>query len=301
MIVRAKAVVFDNVIEFAPSCLFGGAIKIELWHGLPMKMPGYSRNENDPYYETKGFLYEKIINPHTHGDYCISTHTNLDRLFSASFHIPRNKLIRSGYPRTLIMFEEEKKREDFVRIYEDRVTLDFFHELKFEGFKKVLYMPTFRDANTNYINEAIVDWEDLNSHCAKNNIVFYLKVHRVTPMPNLNRYSNIKIVNNTIDMYPLLPMFDLLVTDYSSIQCEFALLNKPILLYTYDLEDYILRSRNVYTIFKKILMRVSNANNYEEFKNWIIADEGKFARYPWEELYEDPKDISAINLVLKKL
>lgn len=36
----------------------------------------------------------------------------------------------------------------------------------------------------------------------------------------------------------LLKMSDLLISDYSSVPFEFALLDKPILFYTYDMEAY---------------------------------------------------------------
>ena len=39
-------------------------------------------------------------------------------------------------------------------------------------------------------------------------------------------------------LYPLLCACDVLITDYSSIVFEYALLRKPVLFFTYDLETY---------------------------------------------------------------
>ncbi|HEM2272174.1 TPA: CDP-glycerol glycerophosphotransferase family protein, partial [Listeria monocytogenes] len=36
----------------------------------------------------------------------------------------------------------------------------------------------------------------------------------------------------------ILPAVDILITDYSSIPFEFALLEKPMIFFTYDLEEY---------------------------------------------------------------
>ena len=45
--------------------------------------------------------------------------------------------------------------------------------------RRLMYMPTFRDKNVNYINEAIPSWEDLNEVLMQNNVCLYLKLHRM--------------------------------------------------------------------------------------------------------------------------
>ena len=41
-------------------------------------------------------------------------------------------------------------------------------------------------------------------------------------------------------------MSDLLITDYSSIFFDFLLLDRPIIFFAYDLEDYLQNDRNMY-------------------------------------------------------
>ena len=43
---------------------------------------------------------------------------------------------------------------------------------------------------------------------------------------------------------------DMMITDYSSIMIEYAILNRPILFFTYDLEDYLANERGFYYDFK---------------------------------------------------
>ena len=42
----------------------------------------------------------------------------------------------------------------------------------------------------------------------------------------------------------------MLITDYSSIMIEYAILNRPIIFFTYDLEDYLANERGFYYDFK---------------------------------------------------
>ena len=44
---------------------------------------------------------------------------------------------------------------------------------------------------------------------------------------------------------------DILITDYSSIMIEFGILDKPIIFFAYDLDNYLQTERGFYYDFKK--------------------------------------------------
>lgn len=48
----------------------------------------------------------------------------------------------------------------------------------------------------------------------------------------------------------LLLISDILITDYSSIMIEFAMLSKPIVFFTYDFDSYLNKERGFYFDFK---------------------------------------------------
>ena len=55
----------------------------------------------------------------------------------------------------------------------------------------------------------------------------------------LSSYSNIYNYPSTTDIYTVLPFIDCLITDYSSIYTDFLTMNKEIILFVYDYEDYM--------------------------------------------------------------
>jgi len=53
-------------------------------------------------------------------------------------------------------------------------------------------------------------------------------------------FENILFADKNMDIYPVLPYTDVLITDYSSILYDFILMpDKDIILYMYDYEEYI--------------------------------------------------------------
>ena len=69
-------------------------------------------------------------------------------------------------------------------------------------------------------------------------------------------------------------MSDLLITDFSSMMMDFAIMKKPVLLFITDLEQYIQRSRDIRPIFYQLPFALAHSNEelcnvirtYEELK-----------------------------------
>ena len=80
-------------------------------------------------------------------------------------------------------------------------------------------MPTWRETRENFIVSAGFDFVLLNEILKQRDDLFLLKLHPESnlSMEEMSRYSNILVLDKKIDIYPVLPFTDVLVTDYSSM------------------------------------------------------------------------------------
>ena len=94
----------------------------------------------------------------------------------------------------------------------------------------------------------------LNDCCAHNDVLFLFKLHPNTEMvSNLSDdYSNLRVIDSSCDVYPILPFTNVLITDYSSIYYDYMLIpNAQILLYPFDEEEYCSLNRDLAFDYKE--------------------------------------------------
>ena len=69
-------------------------------------------------------------------------------------------------------------------------------------------------------------------------------------------YSNILDLDADADPYIFLGHVDVLVTDYSSVYSDFMLLDRPVVAFQYDYEEYSSQTRDGYFDFRKYMPEV---------------------------------------------
>lgn len=139
--------------------------------------------------------------------------------------------------------------------------------------KIVVYAPTFRNGNDISVYEF-----DYKQCCKvlkekfKEDFVMLIRLH-----PNVSEYSNkinyddnIKNATNYPDMQELLATADVVITDYSSVQFEAALANKPVFIFAKDLKEYIEKERKLIFKFEEIPFNIAKSeeelyNNIQKF------------------------------------
>ncbi len=211
---KAKYIVFDQGNYTYIPRLEKEQKLVQLWHGVGLKK--MSRNDNITY------------------DYFISTsnwtnETNFKNIFCAK------SFLNCGYPRNDFLLQS-KEFDDLDLIFCDKQIYDL---VKTTEQKVVLYMPTHRENN----NKPILDFEKLNEQLKEINSLFVIKFHphvlKFYDLPLIKGFSNIIVFDGNSDIYPVLKYVDILVSDYSSIVYDFLLLDRPIIFFDYDKEDYI--------------------------------------------------------------
>ncbi|WP_052009232.1 CDP-glycerol glycerophosphotransferase family protein [Listeria grayi] len=123
--------------------------------------------------------------------------------------------------------------------------------------KVILFAPTFRGGGR---KSAHYPYEYLNlrkiyENLQGNDYVFLFKVH-------FNTLNKINIpyelsdffydVSDYRDINDLMLISDLLITDYSSVCFEFSLLDKPMLFFSPDVENYV-SQRGFYYEYKELI------------------------------------------------
>ncbi len=258
---RAKVFIYSSYITDVCNLAFtGGGFFFNLWHGIPLKKIEYDFTKGPLRYlyapanlkgKLKRFSYSPPLTKKH--DAVLTTSANLKKIFSSAFRVPEEKVLVAQYPRVTPFFWNEAELENHILNFENHSIRELLHTMK--QFDHVwVYMPTWRDANLSFLTEALPDFEKLNTICRENKILFLIKTHIITEFNiDLSNFSNIKLTDRNVDMYPLLPFTTALVTDYSSIFFDYSLLKKRIIFYPFDLEEYNSGSREFYFDYNSIV------------------------------------------------
>src|SRR5699024_5114208 len=121
--------------------------------------------------------------------------------------------------------------------------------------KVILYAPTWRDNQFykigHYKFNLQLDLERLKESF-KDEYVIILRLHYlVEENLNLSGLENfVYDFSHHSDISELYLISDLLITDYSSVFFDYANLNRPILFYVYDIEEYRDQLRGFYIDFE---------------------------------------------------
>lgn len=228
----------DNFFPLAFMNFKNETVVTQLWHapGASKKFGGSVAGEDE---------IEMLLKISDNTDYLITSSKNIEDYYAEAFQIDRQKIKPLGLPRLDYYFENHDL---------NKIKLEFCKKYGVDANKKIiLYAPTFRDEKkyNNIFN--FLDLKKFNEVLGEE-YVLALRLH-----PKIKKFYPEDIVSDEkyVDCsdYPseqeLMMISDILITDYSSIMIEFAILDKPILFFVYDLDNYLATERGFYYDFKK--------------------------------------------------
>ena len=131
--------------------------------------------------------------------------------------------------------ENEEKESTLVLMDSWAAIADVLSEYQ-ERIAKEGYLGSTSRQHT--VMQILTDLKKLKSLLEEINALFLIKAHKFVKEINLEDFHNIKLVDKDADIQELLLIANTLITDYSSVIFDFLLLDRPILLYAYDLDDY---------------------------------------------------------------
>ncbi|WP_350342399.1 CDP-glycerol glycerophosphotransferase family protein [Proteinivorax tanatarense] len=229
-LLTVKVVIVDGnewASRFKPFFLIK-AKKVQIWHGTGLKTIGLLK----PTYQKLSKLHKAVRKESICYDLVALSSDYQVQTRGKAFNY--KDMLVNGLPRNDIFFNENFLKRGLTY---DGSSIEKYKRYKEEGYKLVTYTPTWRKHQNDLYQ---LDLDKLNEFVKKYNIKFILKLH-YKHQCNLQtkNLENIIEYDKYADIYPLLAITDLLITDYSSIYLDYLLLNKPIVFYPYDSKEYI--------------------------------------------------------------
>ncbi|WP_434566500.1 CDP-glycerol glycerophosphotransferase family protein [Vibrio chagasii] len=213
---------------------------VQCWHGTPIKKLGCDITVTEDTSISplaRSYIYQQQSKSI---DLFLSPSEYATEKFKSAFFLEQCQLLECGYPRSdrLVNGLEQARVRDIKRLLGVQ-----------EGKKVVLYAPTYRDSMFSDSHNEVINTRNLNkrvneiSRSAGGAVVLY-RGHYFTS--TLVADESVIDVSNYNDVNDILSITDILITDYSSLIFDFALLERPIICYLYDVDSYVSKSRGAY-------------------------------------------------------
>lgn len=218
---------------------------IQCWHGTPLKRLGYDLEQ---YAEKNGSLkevQENYLEEAKRVTHMPSPSAFYTEKMVSAFHLreegKEQVLLELGYPRNdelMDVTEEECRRiRKKLGIPEEK--------------RVILYAPTWREnqhtPGAGYQFQLPVDFRRWKEVLGDEYVVLFRAHYFITNSFDLNAFKGfVYDVSGMDDINQLYLAADVLITDYSSVFFDYANLERPILFYMYDYEQYKNEMRDFY-------------------------------------------------------
>ena len=222
---------------------------VQLWHGVGFKSMGDGKTISNT--DVKGVRYSDDILPQE-GDsqetikrkkrlysrysynrelfeeYFMFVCPGQERIdmFAKVWHIPESSYFMAGNPRNIKLYSQEQSQEHF----------------------SILYAPTYRfdvDAEKKLVYGFLDSLDAIEETMKAINGKFEFRLHPHTwrnyksvILHRIDEYETVYL-NEENDIYDTLGTFHLVITDYSSIAMDFAMLMHPVIFYCPDYDWYV--------------------------------------------------------------
>lgn len=237
---RAGVVVLTHGLRDVPLPWSGGALTVMLWHGVPLKTVSWDAEFPEaPWplrvayrYASRQYDLVTVPTPAAVGSTVSGLGVSPDRIRVVGY--PRNDALDGSVPGAEVGIPE--------------ATAGRLERLA-ASHRIAVYFPTYREAGANAGER--LDVAALEEVLAARDAYLVVKPHPNERLDLPADADRIVPFGPTDDPYPLLGLADVLVTDYSSVMFDFLALDRPIVLFAPDLEEYRSR-RGFYWDYERI-------------------------------------------------
>ena len=220
-------------------------IYVQCWHGTPLKRLGYDITCSGNAMNSPEEIKEKYKSDAERFDYIVSCCGFVTDKVMSAWNLEelgrKEAILETGYP-----------RNDRLALCREGETEEMKAKLGLPPDKKViLYAPTWRDdqhdAEAGYVYESPVDFGYLKEQLSGEYVILFRAHYLVANNFDFEAYKGfIYDVSAYDDVNDLYIAADLLITDYSSVFFDYALLERPMYFYMYDIDAYQNELRGFY-------------------------------------------------------
>ncbi|MCT4395806.1 CDP-glycerol glycerophosphotransferase family protein [Periweissella beninensis] len=221
---------------------------LQTWHGTPLKklgtdmarvqMPGTNTRRYKRNFTSEVAKWDLLISPNRYS-------TNI---FHQAFNFNK-KVLEIGYPRNDKLFLENNVEN--IAGLKEKLAIP-------QNKKVILYAPTWRDNQFKTIGEYTFelpfDMKELQARMGDEYVLVLRMHYLIANKLDLTGMEDFVInASDYSDISDLYLLSDALITDYSSVFFDYAILNRPIIFYAYDIDAYGDELRGFYMDYHKDL------------------------------------------------
>ena len=232
-------------------------VYLNTWHGVPVKIIGNSQKTRSDYdYSDVDFM-------------CCSCEFERN-IFIRDFKVRKEATVKCGMPRNDELYHIDAKLIDKYR-----------KELNIPTDKKViLYAPTWRDSSDggkSYQISPPIDIDYWQRLLGDEYVMLFRMHHLTTEMMGITFNVFVRDLSDYPEINKLMIVADILISDYSATIFDYSILERPIISFAYDYEEYS-QNRGFYenlcdvvcgNVFKTqedVISHIKNMDNKKEIK-----------------------------------
>lgn len=206
---------------------------IQLWHGVGFKKIGLIEKDSKIAAQHNKLDLEELYSGY---DTVVTTSPFYAReVFEKSFNADRVEVL--GYPRNDALLHPPTP-DTLLNCDMDTFSLAGASR---KDRKIILWAPTFRDRVGSPVMD--IDFEELHDFLDREKLHLILKGHHLTSVNASWELPYITLHKSACDAYPFMRLVDVMVTDYSSIYMDYLLLDRPVVFYCPDYDQYVTHNR----------------------------------------------------------
>lgn len=196
---------------------------VNTWHGTPLKKMGSDLAQDNTSFKSKNSWNMDLLTTQSAYE---------SEIFTRVFELASGVCQITGLPRNDELGRADERQRSQIR---ERLGLT-------EKERVILYAPTFREYEKNSARECIfappVSWERWQEVLGENTVILVRAHYEALQAMHLSQEERVLDMSDYPSLNELMIASDVLISDYSSVFFDYSILEKPMICFAYDYDQY---------------------------------------------------------------